>query len=72
MGLDGGRKWRIVNRLHLLLRRAAEEEAVAQAPEGEPKVHHMAHGHKGDRDDDQEAKGLWVWGQNHHDEVQKV
>lgn len=72
MGLDGGRKWGAVHRLHLLLRRAAEEEAAAQVLEGKPKVHDVTHGHEGHWDDDQQAEGLRVRSQNHHDEVQQV
>lgn len=70
--LHGGRKWGAVVRLGLPLRRAAQEEAGAQAPEGEAEVHHVTHGHEGHGDDDEQAEGLRVGRQDHHDEVEQV
>ena len=55
-----------------MLRRAAEEDASAQALEGKPEVHGVAHGHEGHRDEDEHAKGFGVGCQDHHDEVQEV
>lgn len=72
MLLDGCRKWGAFHRLHLLLRRTAEEETAPKVLEGKPKVHDVTHGHEGDRDDDQQAESLGVGRQNHHDEVQQV
>lgn len=70
--LDGGGKWGAVHRGHLLLWRAAEEEAAPQVLEGKRKIHGMAHGHEGDGDEDEQTEGLGVRGQNHHDEVQQI
>lgn len=59
-------------RLDLLLRRAAEEQTMAETLEGEVKVHNVARRHERHRDNDQQAEGLRIGRQDHHDEVQQV
>ena len=72
--LDCGGKWGAVYYClnGFLLRWAAEEDASAQALEGKPEVHDVAHGHEGHRDEDEHAKGFGVGRQDHHDEMQEV
>lgn len=55
-----------------LLHGPAGEELAAQGLLGEPEIHDVAHGDEGHGDEHQQAEGLGVGGQDHHDEVQEV
>lgn len=52
--------------------RTTNKNLVAQSLLGKSEIHKMSHCHKGDWNQYQQAKSFRIWGQDDHDEMQKV